>query len=164
MNEREISKCIAEYLLSVLLAFLGGVYVGATRTTPIVEKTAQGMPDGPREPSRDIFRAICLWEGRGDIRCDAYNKKENARGPAQIRPCYLQDANEWLKSHGLRQFTHMEMHDYECSFAVWAAYMARYKAYTPEQKARIHNGGPNGYKLACTIPYWEGVKSYLEIK
>jgi len=32
---------------------------------------------------------------------------------------------------------------------------------TPEDLARIHNGGPNGYKSKLTIKYWERVKKYL---
>ena len=32
---------------------------------------------------------------------------------------------------------------------------------TDEDIARIHNGGPNGYKNPATLPYWEKVKKYL---
>ena len=32
---------------------------------------------------------------------------------------------------------------------------------TPEDLARIHNGGPNGYKNKLTVKYWERVKKHL---
>ena len=32
---------------------------------------------------------------------------------------------------------------------------------TDEDIARIHNGGPNGYKNPNTVQYWEKVKKYL---
>ena len=32
---------------------------------------------------------------------------------------------------------------------------------TDEDLARIHNGGPNGYKKSATLGYWEKVKKYL---
>jgi len=106
------------------------------------------------------FRAICLWENRGVIR-DSTNEKEGAVGPAQIRKCYLQDANEWLVSHELQTYSIDDMHDYNKSFAVFCAYMSRYGAKTTEERARIHNGGPNGCKIKATDAYWVGVQSYI---
>ena len=35
---------------------------------------------------------------------------------------------------------------------------------TVQDIARIHNGGPNGYKLAATVGYWNLVKAELETK
>ena len=32
---------------------------------------------------------------------------------------------------------------------------------TDEDLARIHNGGPNGFKNPATVAYWEKVKKYL---
>ena len=32
---------------------------------------------------------------------------------------------------------------------------------TSEDLARIHNGGPDGYKSKLTIKYWERVKKHL---
>ena len=47
-------------------------------------------------------------------------------------------------------------------------YMRRYatparlgRPVTQEDVARIHNGGPNGYKNPATKQYWEKVKRYL---
>ena len=48
------------------------------------------------------------------------------------------------------------------------AYMKRYAtearlghAPTDEDMARIHNGGPNGYKNPATVAYWQRVQKYL---
>ena len=48
------------------------------------------------------------------------------------------------------------------------AYMKRYAtearlghAPTDEDMARIHNGGPNGYKNAATLDYWRKVQQHL---
>ena len=32
---------------------------------------------------------------------------------------------------------------------------------TDQDLARIHNGGPNGYKNPATLGYWQKVKKYL---
>ena len=118
------------------------------------------MTGGPVTQLAKDFRAICLWEGRGKIDLDAYNKKEDAIGPAQIRKGYLQDANEWLKSHGQRTYTHEEMYDYDSSFAVFCAYQARYDNKTTEERSRGHNG--NFASKKATQAYWEGVQTYIE--
>ena len=118
------------------------------------------MTGGPVTQLAKDFRAICLWEGRGKIDLDAYNKKEDAIGPAQIRKGYLQDANEWLKSHGQRTYIHEEMYDYDSSFAVFCAYQARYDNKTTEERSRGHNG--NFASKKATQAYWEGVQTYIE--
>ena len=48
------------------------------------------------------------------------------------------------------------------------AYMKRYAtearlghAPTDEDLARIHNGGPNGYKNPATLDYWRKVQQHL---
>ena len=57
---------------------------------------------------------------------------------------------------------------YYYSEQVIQSYMNRYAIYsrlgryaTNEDIARIHNGGPNGYKKISTRPYWNKVKQYL---
>jgi hypothetical protein len=103
---------------------------------------------------RRIFKAICLWEGRGKIACDAVNEAEGAHGPAQIRQGYLTDS-------GLA-YTLQDCHDYEISYQVAVAYWQRYGLVTDEQRARGHNGGPKGPQRASTLAYWAGVKGYLQ--
>ena len=168
MKNQPTTRNVAVTLFLVSVIFVAGIYVGISRYVPETSMITERPNTSPLDPTpvdlshiKAVFRAICLWEGRGRIN-DAYNEKEDAIGPAQIRPAYLQDANEWLARNGLRTFRHAEMNDYEASYAVWAAYMARYSAYTPEQKARIHNGGPRGMTKAATRTYWAGVQTYLK--
>ena len=103
------------------------------------------------------FHSICLWETRDKMNSDAYNKAENARGPAQIRPIYLVDANEYLKRKKLRTYSHIEMHSYQKAFIVYCAYVTRYNLKTTEHRIRCHNGGPTGYKKKATINYYKQV-------
>ena len=57
----------------------------------------------------------------------------------------------------------------EYSERVMQSYMCHYanpsrlgRGVTKEDIARIHNGGPNGYKKSSTISYWDKVRSYLK--
>lgn len=126
-------KCILVYLLS--LTFLNSVY------------------------SKDLVDAIHQVEtgGRlGPVRGDG----GKALGPLQIhRVCWL-DA----KVPGRYE----DCADLSYSKRVFAAYMERYaterrlgRPVTDEDRARIWNGGPNGYKKKATIKYWNKVKEYL---
>ena len=56
----------------------------------------------------------------------------------------------------------------EYSERVIQAYMDRYATErrlghpaTNEDIARIHNGGPNGYRMCSTLKYWRNVEAYL---
>ena len=85
----------------------------------------------------------------------------NALGPLQIHRSYFKDSNvsgSYNQVSVLRNAT-----------VVFLAYMDRYcisnrlgRAPTAEDVARIHNGGPNGYKKASTIKYWHKVRKYYE--
>ena len=83
-----------------------------------------------------------------------------ALGPLQIHRACWQDANiggSYSECAGLAY-----------SKRVFTAYMARYatsrrlgRPVTDEDRARIWNGGPNGYKKRATIKYWNKVKGQL---
>ncbi len=83
-----------------------------------------------------------------------------ALGPLQIhRACWI-DANiggTYSQCAGLAY-----------SKRVFTAYMARYatsrrlgRPVTDEDRARIWNGGPNGYKKKATVAYWNKVKEQM---
>lgn len=83
-----------------------------------------------------------------------------ALGPLQIHRACWQDAN--LPG----RYEHCA--DLEYSKRVFAAYMARYaterrigRPVTDEDRARIWNGGPNGYKKKATVAYWNKVRKEL---
>lgn len=83
-----------------------------------------------------------------------------ALGPLQIHRACWQDANLPGK--------YEDCADLEYSKRVFRAYMSRYatsrrigRAVTDEDRARIWNGGPNGYKKSATVKYWNKVKGHL---
>lgn len=88
----------------------------------------------------------------------------NAIGPYQIWRAYWTDAIEFDPSIG---GTYNDCRDKEYAEQIVAAYMMRYanerrigREVTVEDMARVHNGGPNGYKKTATDAYAE---SFLEI-
>lgn len=86
-------------------------------------------------------------------------------GMLQMQAPYVQDAAEYAG----KDWTHMDALDEIESIKIFRAYMERYateerlgRPVTFEDIARIHNGGPNGYKKKSTIKYWEKVKCLME--
>ena len=109
-----------------------------------------------------LILAIIAIESGGDNR--AIGDNGNAYGCLQIWQCYVQDANEFSGN----SYTHEDAFDRNKSAAIFTAYMKRYAtikrlghAPTAEDIARIHNGGPNGYRKAATDGYWAKVKAEL---
>jgi soluble lytic murein transglycosylase-like protein len=87
-----------------------------------------------------------------------------AYGPLQIHASYVADASEFAK----KDWKHEDAFDRETAIDMFLAYMSRYatekrigRPVTIMDMARIHNGGPNGYKKKATLVYWEKVKKEL---
>jgi len=109
-----------------------------------------------------LLDAICIVE----TGCD--NTKVGADGEIgsyQILPAYWKDALEFDPSIGGE---YEDVIDDEYARKVILAYWNRYaterrigRPVTNEDRARIHNGGPNGWKKKATEIYWEKVKSHL---
>lgn len=79
-----------------------------------------------------------------------------AWGILQIRKCYVDDVND---AYGTNIYASDCLWDIELSHMVTQAYMNRYgRDRSFEGRARIHNGGPNGWKYANTKHYWGKVK------
>ena len=103
-----------------------------------------------------LFIAVCLVESGNDP--DAVNQKEQAYGVAQIRQCCVDDLNRHYR-------TDFKLHDFtDPRLSAWAFhhYGLMYGAKTPEEFARIWNGGPDGAEQNCTLEYWERVKRRIE--
>lgn len=94
-------------------------------------------------------------------------------GPLQISQVYFDEAIEWLNKNGIgltvREFTYQweGCHTWTFSKMIVWAYMNRWarKALMEgdwERIARVHNGGPNGWKKKATLAYWEKVKDALK--
>ena len=97
----------------------------------------------------------------------AYNKKENAKGILQIRPIYVDDVNRIV---GYKRFTYNDAFSRTKSIIMFNIYTTHYgKRYTRLTgriatnmiKAKLHNGGPNGFKKTATKKYWRKVKQNL---
>ena len=109
-----------------------------------------------------LILAIIAVESNGNDR--AIGDDGLAYGALQIHACYVQDASEYAN----KSWTHEDAYDRETAIEMFTAYMSRYanerrlgRPATAEDIARIHNGGPNGHKKACTIKYWNKVKTEL---
>ena len=109
-----------------------------------------------------LILAIMLVESNADI--NAIGDKGKAHGCFQLTKAYIQDAAE----HANEDWTIEDAYSYEKSRMIFNSYMHRYatperlgRAVTSEDIARIHNGGPNGWKKESTKKYWEKVKDVL---
>ena len=88
----------------------------------------------------------------------------NAIGVYQIWESYWKDATEFSNLGGKYRDCFVP----EYADRIVRCYMKRYatprrlgREATMQDIARIHNGGPNGYKKQATIKYWEKVEKIL---
>ncbi len=94
--------------------------------------------------------------------------KNRAYGICQIRKPYLQDVNRIAgTSFTMDDVRASETLSKWCTVTYIRHYGARYtrltgKPLTPEVAARIHNGGPNGWKRKSTDAHWEKVRTTLK--
>ena len=96
---------------------------------------------------------------------DAVGDNGNAIGCLQIWKVYWQDAVERSNIGG----TYKDCYKRAYAKRIVDAYMKRYarEAWTNPTKfdaqkcARIHNGGPRGYRKRATLRYWAKVKEAL---
>ena len=118
-----------------------------------------GLMTGTTE-AKDLIDAIHMVEtgGRlGPIRGDG----GDALGPLQIhRACWI-DAR-------MPSGTYADCSNLGYAKQVFARYMERYaterrlgRPVTDEDRARIWNGGPNGYKKKATVAYWTKVRKEM---
>ena len=107
-----------------------------------------------------LLESICKVESN----CDSY-----AIGAYQIWENYWQDACTFRDNDDLQLSDGYEScYDKEYSEKVVLAYWNRYatmkrlgRTPTDEDRARIHNGGPNGYKKDSTLKYWKKVQNEM---
>jgi len=115
---------------------------------------------------KDIRPAMIHVESRGNPRAIG---KKGERGILQIMPDYWTDGTKAL---GVSWDYEQGSFDRQQSFAVSRAYLKRYarsyecrtgKPVTREVLARIHNGGPYGYRRLSTARYWKRVERRTKI-
>ena len=109
-----------------------------------------------------VLDAIRIVESNNNP--NAVGDNGNAIGVYQIWKSYWKDATERSSIGG----KYLDCYDADYADRIVRAYMDRYatekrlgRTITQEDIARIHNGGPNGYKKDATIKYWEKVKKEL---
>jgi hypothetical protein len=95
---------------------------------------------------------------------DLIGDNGKAYGCLQIHEDYVKDVAE---ESGI-PYAHEEAFHRAMAIDMFEIYMQRYatkyrlgREPTLEDMARIHNGGPNGWKKESTKPYWEKVKKLL---
>lgn len=147
------------------------------RLIPLRETPVQAT-GGPYEPKvaptalilapnsiwRVLLRPIEIVESLGDPR--AVGDNGAAIGILQLHKTYVDDVNRIM---GYQVYSYADRWDAEYSRAMAAIYLNYYGA---EQRlgrptrfsdlARIHNGGPDGWREPSTEPYWTKVKEALD--
>lgn len=90
----------------------------------------------------------------------------HAYGPLQIRQPCLDDVNKW---NGTRYTAAQMLNNRPLSVWVFNAYMRIYatqtrlgRPVTDQDRARIWNGGPNGYEIAATVKYWNSAVAFAK--
>ena len=117
---------------------------------------------------RHLLDAICKVES--NCQSDAVGDNGNAIGAYQIWYDYWYDAVTFRDDDDLKLSDGYEScYDKDYSEKVVLVYWERYatmkrlgRTPTDEDRARIHNGGPNGYKKEATDGYWNKVKKRLD--
>ena len=116
-------------------------------------------------PNNNILKAITEVESKGNLRAVGdKNLKDKAYGPLQIRQPVLDDVNKYYKTMYTVDHLTNQVHS-EDIFNKYIDIYATKKRLghepTPEDKARIWNGGPNGFRKNTTLAYWNKVKEKL---
>tara|TARA_R100001082_G_scaffold110645_1_gene91170 strand:- start:847 stop:1266 length:420 start_codon:yes stop_codon:yes gene_type:complete len=114
-----------------------------------------------------LLLAICKVESNCDPSAVGDNGK--AIGAYQIWYDYWYDACTFSDKDDLRLTDgYNSCYDIDYSRKVVLAYWERYATIkrlgripTNEDRARIHNGGPNGFRKKSTVKYWKKVKNEL---
>ncbi len=128
----------------------------------------------PKSPTfEDLLDAIEYMESGGDPK--AIGDNGNAVGSFQIWKIYVDDVNRIQRiNHKDKYSTPTQWKYYHrespvCSRWMVVTYLRHYatkerigREPTFEDIARIHNGGPVGWKKDCTKAYWEKVKRALK--
>ena len=134
-----------------------------TSTGTMLEATEVRRTEAPTFD--DLLDAIEWVESKGDA--NAIGDNGRAVGAYQIYPCYVEDVR-WGYGHRGR-FEDDDRLSKKKSRVMVRCYLSQYATYyklgrypTLEDFARIHNGGPNGWKKDSTEPYWQKVKARID--
>ena len=115
------------------------------------------------EEQEQLMSAIIMVESSGDDKAIGDNGK--AICCMQIHFSYFYDSTEYTRMGG----EYRDCFNRDFSKRIFDGYMKRYAkeawtdpaSFDPEKVARIHNGGPRGYRKKATINYWRKVKDAM---
>jgi len=127
----------------------------------IMASTLEGLGNEIPSP-RKLLDAICKVESN----CDPSKVGDDGDsiGAYQIQYAYWLDATEFSGIGGEYEDVLNDEYAQQIILAYWNRYatMKRLgRIPTDEDKARIHNGGPNGYKKTSTVKYWNKIQNEL---
>ena len=128
-----------------------------------------------------ILLAMTLFQLNLDPLVDSIAAVESTSGKRsanvyQISDSYLRDVNRIVGFERYKFFPGFNTYDKfarsksrDMMYVYWAFYGDKYQAATGnaptlEVLARIHNGGPTGYKKSSTERYWRRVKKQLALR
>ena len=124
--------------------------------------TLEGSETGKVSRHVKLLAAMCEVESNGD--CSKIGKVGEL-GCYQIRECFWIDALEHDPSiGGVYEDVIDREYAEKCIYAYWARYATEKRLGRPvtdEDRARMHNGGPNGHKKNSTIKYWNKIQNEL---
>lgn len=115
--------------------------------------------------SDEQLRALILVEsgGKAGLIGDKHLGSDSslwAYGKLQIRQCYVNDVN---RDYGTNILSTDCLWDDELSILVTQAYMNIYAPnHSFQNRAKIHNGGPNGPSVRKTASYWTKVQEKMK--
>ena len=118
--------------------------------------------DAARKELRPLLDAMAIVESNNND--NAIGDHGKALGALQIWEVYWRDAVEYAPDLGGR-YEDVTNRDY--AERVVVAYMLRYAHKAIDRKdfahlARVHNGGPKGYKVKATLVYYSKILKHLQ--
>ena len=121
------------------------------------------LPQTLTPQQTELVNALIQVESNGQD--DAVGDNGSAIGCLQIWKIYWLDATERSNIGG----KYLDCFTRNYSIKIFDAYMKRYareawtnpKKFDAEKVARIHNGGPKGYRKTATEKYWKKVLTTL---
>lgn len=132
----------------------------------VIPMSVSGHTDESLEKLLDAIR-IVETGGQPNGGKNSWGDNGRSYGPLQISKAYFSDAQK--QDSSLRAYKYSDLSDYDLSCRVVRAYWRKYaterrigRPVTDEDRARIHNGGLNGYKKKATEKYWKKVKACLK--
>jgi len=120
------------------------------------------------EKINKLIPALIKVESNGND--NAIGDDGEAVGCLQLHKIYIDDVNR-IYNTGTNLFDYKDAYNRTKSIRITGAYLKYWgqhfekinnKKCSLEDLARIHNGGPEGYKKPETVKYWEKVQVFLK--